>query len=212
MLIIVEGRDGVGKTTFAKDLVSALTAAETSVISVREPVDRACLKADAPIKAFAQDRLKQLREVVVPALLSDVVVVSDRSIFSSLAYQNLEGDYAVEGQILQANAEAVRLLRALARKGQLLVVCLNPVIALRLAAENIDENDKDAGLQQRLCDRYREVMQSVPQELFWCTRSLYSSQEYPKALTSSLNRAMAARGSEVPSEVRDWLARAAALG
>lgn len=212
MLIIVEGRDGVGKTTFVGDLVSALAATEIPVISVREPVDRACLKAEAPIEAFAQDRLKQLREVVVPALLSDVVVVSDRSIFSSLAYQNLGGDYAVEGQILQANAEAVRLLRALARKGQLIVVFLNPVISLRPAAENIDENDKDAAMQQRLYSRYRDLRVSLPSELFWCTSPLYSSQEYPKALDGILRQALASRGGEAPSEVRDWLARPAALG
>lgn len=178
MLIIIEGRDGVGKTTFAKRLVDILISKEVPVTLVREPVDRACLQAEDPVEAFAADRTKQSEEVTVPALCRGEVVVSDRSVFSSLAYQNLEADDDVEQRILERNAPVVWLLRNLASRGLLYIVLLNPPDALRPSSENIDDNDKDVVLQEKVRLRFSDVLTRVPPEIRGACVTVTEAKDY----------------------------------
>lgn len=184
MLIIIEGRDGVGKTTFAKTLVEKLAEHSIPVSFVREPVDRSCITAEDPIAAFAADRTKQFLEITLPALRREEIVVSDRSLFSSLAYQNLLDDPQVEGRILQENASVVRGLRVLASQNALRVIVLAPEKTLRPEAENVDANDKDAELQERLIRRFAQVFSRLPQEFERNCFALRHVDAYPAALDS----------------------------
>lgn len=98
LYVAVEGIDGAGKTTHVRLLADRLRKEGFRVVMVHEPSEsevgrvlRKALRAkrlpeDALALLFAADRLV-LREVVVDALARGCVVVSDRSVLSSLAYQ-----------------------------------------------------------------------------------------------------------------------------
>lgn len=184
MLIIIEGRDGVGKTTFAKALVEKLAEHGIPVSFVREPVDRSCITAEDPIAAFAADRTKQFLETTLPALRRGEIVVSDRSLFSSLAYQNLLDDPRIEERILQENAAVVRGLRVLASQNALRVIVLAPEKTLRPEDENVDANDKNAELQERLIQRFAQLFSRLPQELERNCFTLRHADAYSAALDS----------------------------
>lgn len=184
MLIIIEGRDGVGKTTFAKTLVEKLAEHSIPVSFVREPVDRSCITAEDPIAAFAADRTKQFLEITLPALRRGEIVVSDRSLFSSLAYQNLLADPQIEGRILTENASVVRGLRVLAAQHALRVIVLAPEKTPRPEDENVDANDKNAELQERLVRRFAQVFSRLPSEIERNCFTLRHADAYPAALDS----------------------------
>ncbi len=98
--IALEGVDGSGKSTVARFLVERLVASGEDAIVVREPggtvvgevvrgllLDSERLDDWAEVFLFAAQRAELAREVIVPALEAGKWVVSDRSYFSSIAYQ-----------------------------------------------------------------------------------------------------------------------------
>lgn len=106
-LIVLEGLDGAGTTTQVERLAAALRAEGQAVLTTREPSDgpvgvlirqaltgRLVLPGGAGPLApetlallYAADRTDHLRAKVLPALEAGQVVLSDRSVLSSLAYQ-----------------------------------------------------------------------------------------------------------------------------
>jgi dTMP kinase len=101
--VVLEGIDGSGTTTQAARLAAALRASGHAVVSTREPSDgpigvvlrqaltRRLVGLSDRVLAllFAADRLDHLASVVEPALAQGKVVVSDRYVLSSLAYQGM---------------------------------------------------------------------------------------------------------------------------
>jgi dTMP kinase len=101
--IVLEGIDGSGTTTQAARLVASLRAAGHAVVGTREPSDGPIgvvlrqaltrrlvgLSDRALALLFAADRLDHLASVVEPALAEGKLVVSDRYVLSSLAYQGM---------------------------------------------------------------------------------------------------------------------------
>jgi dTMP kinase len=100
MYIALEGGDGAGKTTVAARLVELLEQKGDTVVAVREPggtalgeeirrllLHSADMTAWAEALLFAAQRSQLAAEVIGPALGRGEVVVSDRSLYSSLAYQ-----------------------------------------------------------------------------------------------------------------------------
>ena len=99
--LAVEGVDGAGKTTVARALVAVLETRGEDVLLVREPggtptgeaIRRILLHSDDLVAAwteamlFAASRAQLAAEVIGPALQAGKVVVSDRTVYSSLAYQ-----------------------------------------------------------------------------------------------------------------------------
>ena len=98
--LALEGVDGSGKSTVGKALVEALAARGIETILVREPggtdvgeavrtllLDSESLDPWAEVFLFAAQRAELAREVITPALDADTWVVSDRSYYSSIAYQ-----------------------------------------------------------------------------------------------------------------------------
>lgn len=98
--IALEGIDGAGKTSLQAALRERLEAVGDEVVAVREPGGtllgeslRAVLLDGGPVAPwtevlmFAADRAQLMVEVVRPALARGAWVVSDRSVYSSLAYQ-----------------------------------------------------------------------------------------------------------------------------
>jgi dTMP kinase len=104
-LIAVEGIDGAGKTVNSKWLVKRLKAAGYKAAYTKEPThgligdalkELQASRASSPeIDAllFAADRLHHIRNFIEPRLRKSYVVVSDRYLYSSIAYQGaLTGD------------------------------------------------------------------------------------------------------------------------
>ncbi len=103
--ICVEGLDGCGKTTQARMLVKnlkrrgfdALYTAEPSRGKIGKFIMQHCLNVEKRVPSvveallFAADRFEHLEHEVKPALNMGKIVVSDRYVYSSLAYQGAAG-------------------------------------------------------------------------------------------------------------------------
>ncbi|MBS7632051.1 dTMP kinase [Candidatus Bathyarchaeota archaeon] len=103
--ICIEGLDGCGKTTQTKILVKKLRKLGYDAVYTSEPskgrigrfIQSYCLQSRqrmSPVVEallFAADRVEHLRNEVVPALEKGQLVVSDRYVYSSLAYQGAAG-------------------------------------------------------------------------------------------------------------------------
>ena len=107
--IVLEGGDGCGKSTQAGILVARLREPGREVVATREP---GATEAGAAIRALvlgggdldpraealliAADRAEHVARVIRPALERGAVVVSDRYVPSSLAYQGVARGLGVE--------------------------------------------------------------------------------------------------------------------
>lgn len=102
--ICIEGLDGCGKTTQAKLLVKKLRKSHNAVYTA-EPshgrigtyIRNSCLYGKKRLSSvleallFAADRIEHLETEVIPALEEGRLVISDRYVYSSLAYQGAAG-------------------------------------------------------------------------------------------------------------------------
>ncbi|MBT4856389.1 dTMP kinase [bacterium] len=102
LLIVVEGIDGCGKTTFIKNLKTKLDEHSFEYLLTKEPggssigqlirdivltprTPKVCSKAEYLL--FAADRAQHSEQVILPALDEKKIVVSDRMGDSSIVYQ-----------------------------------------------------------------------------------------------------------------------------
>ncbi len=98
--IALEGGDGSGKSTVARALAERLEASGEEVVIVREPggtplgeairdllLESETLDDWAEVFLFAAQRAELARAVIDPALSTGKWVVSDRTYYSSIAYQ-----------------------------------------------------------------------------------------------------------------------------
>ncbi len=105
--VVLEGLDGAGTTTQCERIAAALTAQGIPVVVTREPSDgpigqqlrlaltgrlglphrRGALTEDTLALLFAADRMDHLASVIEPAVERGDVVLCDRYLLSSLAYQ-----------------------------------------------------------------------------------------------------------------------------
>lgn len=134
--VAFEGVDGAGKTTVAARVAERLAARGFDVLAVREPggtptgeairgilLNLGGVVGDwAEALLFAAARSQLAAEVVGPALAAGRAVVSDRSVYSSLAYQ---------GGARGLGIEAVRRVNEAGLGG----VWPETVVLLRLAAD-----------------------------------------------------------------------------
>ena len=104
IFIVIEGLDGSGKTTQAALLVKKLSqkhivllTAEPSRGKIGTFIRQGCLYEDKrlPTEAeallFAADRIEHMQKEVKPALDEGKLVICDRYVYSSLAYQGSAG-------------------------------------------------------------------------------------------------------------------------
>jgi dTMP kinase len=98
--LALEGVDGSGKSTVASALADRLSRSGIAALVVREPggtplgeavrellLDSEKLDEWAEVFLFAAQRAELAREVIRPALAAGTWVISDRSYYSSIAYQ-----------------------------------------------------------------------------------------------------------------------------
>ena len=111
MFIVLEGPDGSGKSTQTRLLVESLRASGKTVVQTREPGGTPAAEAirnlvlspefnglDSRTEAllFAGARAEHVANVILPALQRGEVVVCDRYIDSSIAYQGIGRDLGVD--------------------------------------------------------------------------------------------------------------------
>jgi dTMP kinase len=168
--LALEGGDGAGKTTVADRLRKLLEARGRGVVVVREPggtllgeeIRRLLLHSSemapwAEAMLFAAQRAQLVDEVVAPALGRGEVVISDRSFYSSLAYQG-------EGRGL--GVEAVRAVNLAAVAGVVpdLVVVLEvePEAALARQSDPDRIGGEGARLQAAVLAAYHRLAAAEP--------------------------------------------------
>ncbi|MFJ6456833.1 dTMP kinase [Paenarthrobacter sp. NPDC091669] len=125
LFIAFEGGDGAGKSTQAARLADALQSRGLSVLRTREPggtpigeklrslvLDHGHGTIDARTEAlmFAAARAAHASQVIRPALAEGTVVITDRYIDSSVAYQGAGRGLGAEG-VLTLNQWATHGLR-----------------------------------------------------------------------------------------------------
>ena len=173
MYIALEGGDGSGKSTVSASVVARLEALGREVVRVREPggtelgevvrgllLDSDSMDPWAEAMLFAAQRAQLASEVIRPALARGAWVVSDRSFFSSVAYQG-RGRGLGEAQVRQLNEIAVNGIEP----DVVFVLDLDPHVALerqhsvdRIGREGVD-------FQQAVRDSYRDMAAAEPQRV-----------------------------------------------
>jgi len=105
VFIVFEGIDGSGKSTHIKALAEELRSRGYSVLQTSEPskdrignfIRRYAERNDSRLTPeteallFAADRFEHVKTVIEPALRKGRIVISDRYLYSSLAYQGAGG-------------------------------------------------------------------------------------------------------------------------
>jgi dTMP kinase len=168
LFVTFEGIDRSGKTTQARLLCQALG---DRAVAVREPGGtvlgeriRELLKdpaaeigPHAEALLFAAARAELCRQVIRPALAEGRVVVSDRFLDSSLAYQGEARGLGVD-EVLEVNRWATEgLLPDLT-----IYLAIDPATAAARAGEADRFEDEGAGLQERVRGAYERLAEAEP--------------------------------------------------
>jgi len=168
LFVSFEGIDRSGKTTQARMLVDALGS---EAVPVREPGGtplgervRELLKdpqseigPHAEALLFAAARAELCRQVIRPALDTGRVVVSDRFLDSSLAYQGDARGLGVE-EVLEVNRWATEGMVP----DLTIYLAIDPADAARRAGEADRFEDEGLLLQERVRDAYERLVEAEP--------------------------------------------------
>ena len=121
VFITIEGPEGSGKTTVAKNVVEKLISEGYKVLYTREPggvgiaekirdiildVNNTNLDPRSEALLYAASRRQHLVEKVIPALENGYVVICDRFVDSSLAYQGYARNIGID-EIYDINVFAI---------------------------------------------------------------------------------------------------------
>ena len=166
VFVVLEGGDGCGKSTQAQLLISALRDLGREVVATREPgatevgaVIRSLVLGGGDLDArteallIAADRAQHVAEVIRPALDRGAVVVSDRYIPSSLAYQGVARGLGVD---------------EIARLSEWATGGLVPDLVMVLDVPAVDAEGRRAGPQDRMerePDSFREAVNQAYRDL-----------------------------------------------
>ncbi len=104
LFVVLEGIDGAGKSEQARRLAAWLRERGERVVETREPTNgvwgqryRAWARGDVQaepeevLRFFVEDRCEHVARVIGPALEEGAIVVCDRYVASTLAYQAAQG-------------------------------------------------------------------------------------------------------------------------
>jgi dTMP kinase len=167
--IAFEGAEGCGKSTHAARLADELGAVLTREQGgtpigalvraiVLDPANTALdVRAEALLNAA--DRAQHLTEVVGPALTAGRHVVSDRSVYSTLAYQGYGRRLALD-EIRQINDWAIR-----GHWPDLVVLIEVPEeqLARRMRHRELDRFEREDGhFHRRVADGFRQMAATDP--------------------------------------------------
>lgn len=173
LFIAFEGADGCGKTTQVKLLAEHLQQSGIDVVHTREPggcpisekirdivLDKNNMEMAAETEAllYAAARAEHVNQVIKPAVDSGKVVLCDRFIYSSLAYQ---------GYGRQLGVERVRQINEFAIMGYMPNVTVFMDIPPKRAFQRMNElkeydriEREDISFHQRVFDGFTKLIKS----------------------------------------------------
>ncbi len=171
--VALEGVDGAGKSTITDRLAARLEMDGHEVVRVREPGGtvvgeevRSLLLHGGEIASwteallFAAQRAELAETVIRPALERGAFVISDRSLYSSLAYQ---------GGARGLGVEAVRTANLIGLGGTLpeLVVVLDVTVDEALDRQEMGDRIGSAGrqIQEAVAATYRQLADAEPERV-----------------------------------------------
>jgi dTMP kinase len=174
MFITFEGLDGSGKSTQAELLADAIRETGRDVVTTREPggtplgerVRELLLTGNgiapwAEAALFAAARAELVEEVIGPALERGAVVICDRYLDSSLAYQGFARGLGID-RVLQLNLPAIgeRL------PDRTFLLEIDP----RQAALRVGDTDdrierEDDEFRRQVADAYRLLAETFPERI-----------------------------------------------
>jgi dTMP kinase len=174
MFVSFEGADGSGKSTQAELLRETLAAEGREVVLTREPggtelgerarelvLNGPPMGAWAEAALYAASRAEHVEEVIRPALDRGAIVVCDRYIDSSLAYQGIARGLGIDA-VLQLNLAVTGGL--LPDMTFLLLVDLD-VAAGRYASSPDRLEREGTALQAKVDAAYRELAATFPERI-----------------------------------------------
>jgi dTMP kinase len=173
MLVTFEGVDGSGKSTQAALAAERLAVGGREVVLTREPggtplgervrellLDGPEMTAWAEASLFAAARAELAERVIRPALARGAVVVSDRYLDSSLAYQGVARDLGID-RVLKLNAAVADLL-----PDRTFVLLVDEETSAARLGDRPDRLEREgAPFRAAVAAGYREVAERFPERV-----------------------------------------------
>jgi dTMP kinase len=208
--IVFDGADGAGKSTQVRMLHDALVARGHKVHMTFEPstwpigvMIRSYLQHkqtegvpgwQAMALLFAADRMQHLEHEVLPSLARGEIVLCDRYVASSLAYQS-----AVRGEDVEEQDRALHWISTLnaeaARPDLTLLFDLDPEVAAtrRAARAGVEELLERVDLQRRVRVQYGKVPRMRPNDRFAHIDASPDADSVHRAVLAAVDAVFASR-------------------
>ena len=173
MLVTFEGVDGSGKSTQAALAAKRLAEGGREVVLTREPggtplgervrellLDGPEMTAWAEASLFAAARAELAERVIRPALARGAVVVSDRYLDSSLAYQGVARGLGID-RVLELNAAVADLL-----PDRTFVLLVDEEMSAARLGDRPDRLEREGSeFRAAVAAGYREVAERFPERI-----------------------------------------------
>ena len=166
----LEGGDGSGKTTLSAALATRLRSLGYEVVEVREPggtplgetvrelvLDSEQVDRWAEVFLFAAQRAQLARDVVAPALQRGAWVISDRTYYSSIAYQGRARGLG-EQQVREINEIGLEGVEP----GRVFVIDIDPGEALGRQGRSDRIGSESVDFQMEVSAAYRDFAVAEP--------------------------------------------------
>jgi dTMP kinase len=174
MFITFEGLDGSGKTTQAELLAEAVRGTGRDVVTTREPggtelgehVRELLLSGNgispwAEAALFAAARAELVDRVIEPALARGTVVICDRYVDSSLAYQGFARGLGVD-RVLELNRPAIRDRLP----DRTFLLDIDPGEAAKRMGSDRDRIERENdGFREEVAVAYRQLAEAFPERI-----------------------------------------------
>ena len=181
--ITFEGPDGTGKTTQIARLAERLQQAGYDVVTTREPGGTAIgdrvrsilldpvlqdWSFEAEILLYAAARAQHVHQVIQPALAKGKIVLCDRFLDASIAYQSSGNGFPLDA-VMNANALAIRGIQP----NRTYMLMLSPEAAQqRMLKRNLQMGtvsdrieQKPTAFHQRVYDGFQKIADENPQRV-----------------------------------------------
>lgn len=192
LFITIDGIDGAGSSTQVKMLVDKLNSMGYSAIGTKEPnpkgpiepiireiIRRPTLSPELEALLFAADRIYHVEVFIKPWLKEGKIVVSDRYLESSIAYQTIQG--LEESWILTINRGAIK-------PDISIILDIDPIISLKRKGKTSDRFE-DVEFLRKVREKFLERAKRLGHVLINAEKSIMEvHEEILKAVLRVLNR------------------------